>query len=523
MPMNFSRDEDSESLQDDAVQNMSSDAPITRLPPEILAAIFTILASIDQPSSPRRRHQHNADASDSPLGWLTVTHVCQHWRHVTLQDATLWADNIIAPFPLGDRWAAAFFLRANSALLTIRRPHVLPTSIPKPPTLSEFALIRQNLSRTRILSLRIPDTTPLPLWTPAPFLHTLELIFYQALVTSAYTIIPPFFSGDLLGGATAASSLRNLRLVQLRTGPWSSPLLAQLVSLEVTHSDRLVRGEELTEMLDMLSRMRALERLSLQLRFGNADMPHAVVSLPQLRTLDLLTSVASARILLTHLTLPAAARIRGELYWCAVYEVAALFPTVVSCVDARAAPFARIHIAPPALRKANVVAVTAWRSGDAAREPNLALSISYSQSNAARSRLLPAALGALASEHLEELTVHSYEQNPAWLEALRHAPKLQRVTVENDAVFSFCAALDGHARYLPKLSVLVIAGADFDRPCTAGDGTTHKLRDALPLCLAERARAGHALKDLDVKMCGLDEACAGKLQEAVPGMVVRWC
>ncbi|KAI0042526.1 hypothetical protein FA95DRAFT_1500023, partial [Auriscalpium vulgare] len=83
-----------------------------RLPPELLAYIFALLASIDPPEL------YTLPMNGSP-GWLAATHVCQRWRRVALEDPTLWAANISVPFPLGPRWADRFLSRAQDAPLTI--------------------------------------------------------------------------------------------------------------------------------------------------------------------------------------------------------------------------------------------------------------------------------------------------------------------------------------------------------------------------------------------------------------------
>ncbi|KAI0039928.1 hypothetical protein FA95DRAFT_1462389, partial [Auriscalpium vulgare] len=65
--------------------------PVSRLPPEILSAVFSILTDIDRP----RNHGKS-------LAWISITHVCRKWRDVALNNPTLWS-TIILPFPLGAR------------------------------------------------------------------------------------------------------------------------------------------------------------------------------------------------------------------------------------------------------------------------------------------------------------------------------------------------------------------------------------------------------------------------------------
>ncbi|KAI0045646.1 hypothetical protein FA95DRAFT_1680371 [Auriscalpium vulgare] len=138
--------------------------------------------------------------------------------------------------------------------------------------------------------------------------------------------------------------------------------------------------------------------------------------------------------------------------------------------------------------------VTAWREGEAQCGPALAVALSDSAGATNLSAASPA-LATLASEHLQELD-------------------LWRVAVDGPAVHAFCSALED-VHFLPALSVLVIAGPSSVFGVDA-------LAYVLPNSLAHRARAGHALKELNVVACGAKEECARRLQEAVPGMDVNW-
>ncbi|KAI0245772.1 hypothetical protein BJV78DRAFT_1105379, partial [Lactifluus subvellereus] len=68
---------------------------IGRLPPEILYGLF--------PSGPTR--------TQIKLGWITITHVCSHWRQVALSGPTLWRTII---FHLGAEWAEEMLARSKS-------------------------------------------------------------------------------------------------------------------------------------------------------------------------------------------------------------------------------------------------------------------------------------------------------------------------------------------------------------------------------------------------------------------------
>ncbi|KAI0046168.1 hypothetical protein FA95DRAFT_1494385, partial [Auriscalpium vulgare] len=87
---------------------------VAQLPSEIITLVFSILSSIDKPRIKPTRYKLKRK-----LGWLTVTHVCQHWRNIALRDPVLWASDIALPSVLGHRWAAAFLSRAQNVPLTV--------------------------------------------------------------------------------------------------------------------------------------------------------------------------------------------------------------------------------------------------------------------------------------------------------------------------------------------------------------------------------------------------------------------
>ncbi|KAH9957782.1 hypothetical protein BC827DRAFT_1362793, partial [Russula dissimulans] len=75
-------------------------SPISRLPPELLAIVFTLHA-INHPP-----------LGQLALGWITVTHVSRHWRQVALSNPKLWV-NIV--FDLGAEWAEEMLERSKAA------------------------------------------------------------------------------------------------------------------------------------------------------------------------------------------------------------------------------------------------------------------------------------------------------------------------------------------------------------------------------------------------------------------------
>ncbi|KAI0300147.1 hypothetical protein B0F90DRAFT_1619426, partial [Multifurca ochricompacta] len=87
---------------------------IGRLPSEILSFIFSFHA-VNQPVA--RDPIYNSDDPFPPsltqveLGWITVTHVCRHWRQVAISNPNLWCTIV---FDLGAKWAEEMLARSKS-------------------------------------------------------------------------------------------------------------------------------------------------------------------------------------------------------------------------------------------------------------------------------------------------------------------------------------------------------------------------------------------------------------------------
>ncbi|KAI0315362.1 hypothetical protein OF83DRAFT_363453 [Amylostereum chailletii] len=79
-------------LQDLKIQRNAC-RPFLRLPPEIMAIIVTLVASVD----PAIRFTDDR-ANPSALGWINITHVCQRLRNVALNMSFLWA-RLVSYFP----------------------------------------------------------------------------------------------------------------------------------------------------------------------------------------------------------------------------------------------------------------------------------------------------------------------------------------------------------------------------------------------------------------------------------------
>ncbi|KAI0041664.1 hypothetical protein FA95DRAFT_1598858 [Auriscalpium vulgare] len=305
-------------------------APISILPPEILALVFSFHA-INQPAA---RENLPYDIEDplapnwiqSQLGWITVTHVCHQWRQVALQHASLWTN---VSFSLGDDCAEEMLRRSRtfeeSTSLTSRSPPRMRTSS------RERALLLDHIYHTQKILLMGSSGLLSPivksLTVPAPILETLDL---KGSIFRDYTITIP---ANLFGNH--APALRHLSLDGFRI-PWDSPLLTNLTSLELSLSlseaggNAIFSFEEITDdefskdameptheqLFAILERMPSLQLLSLDLCLPSAPVPEdltdRIVQLPCLTRLELVGSVINTFRLVQHLDFPPLTALRIE-------------------------------------------------------------------------------------------------------------------------------------------------------------------------------------------------------------------
>jgi hypothetical protein len=270
-------------------------APISFLPPEVLAQVFHFLWLEDPP----RFEEHY-------LGWIRATHVCRLWRRVALGDSLLWTR--IADTLNNTGWVSEMLTRARNAPLNIDIKHDLKRG-PK-----WFFMFSPHLSRTRKLRIKFLHSTQL-LWQldnvrsfcsqEAPALEHFELRGLKAPLTISLE----------LGGTTLfrgqAPRLRTLSLYDAFI-PWSLIPRGQLTQLEIV----LVYDEskysdpphgDLNQLIDLLVNCPELEVLAL----GNClpsrltQFPHGqIIPLPCLSRLRLVGSSSRMTSLFNMLKVP---------------------------------------------------------------------------------------------------------------------------------------------------------------------------------------------------------------------------
>jgi hypothetical protein len=263
-------------------------APVSVLPPEVLARIFH-LAALAESSQPEM----------GSLRWISVTHVCRHWRQVALDDSSLWAR--ISGSTANTTWISETLARARNAPLTI---DLFETQDAE--TLSMFTAHFAHTHEFRLRGLVTPhcdDNIREICSQEAPALEHFEL---GADIDSPITFFrAPFFNG-------MAPKLRTFTLSQIHV-PWSFIPRGQLTQLKITLFEA---GEPIADgpsfgdsesLVDLLVNCPVLEILVLE-----SCLPQSItrpshvreIHLPHLSHLSLLGSSSRVANLLEILKLP---------------------------------------------------------------------------------------------------------------------------------------------------------------------------------------------------------------------------
>ncbi|KAI0289300.1 hypothetical protein BC826DRAFT_631337 [Russula brevipes] len=270
-------------------------APISVLPPEVLARIFHLVSL--------------AESSRLGMGilrWTSITHVCRHWRQVALDDSSLWAR--ISGWRVNTTWIAETLARARNAPLAIDL-----FEMPNAETLSMFAAHFAHTHEFRLRGLVTPhffdDNIREICSLEAPALEHFEL---DADNDSPVT----FFRAPLFNGM--APKLRTFSLSQIYV-PWSLIPCGQLSQLKISlfcEGEPIADGPsfgDLKSLIDLLINCPVLEILDLE-----SCLPQSItrpshvqaIHLPRLSHLSLRDSSSRVANLLEILRLPSSTTLR---------------------------------------------------------------------------------------------------------------------------------------------------------------------------------------------------------------------
>jgi hypothetical protein len=245
-------------------------APISVLPPEVLARVFHFLSLQEPPCSGKQ-----------DLGWIRATHVCRFWRQVALGDSSLWAR--ISGRPTNLNLISGMLARTRNAPLDIDID-LDGTLFPElillmfPPHLSHTRKLRLET----VISLHFDSFRGIYI-EEAPVLEHFELDSFSS---------PIIFRE--LGGTTLfkgrAPSLRTLILTHVFI-PWSLIPRGQLTRLEISlvgiyekpiTSTDIPSHDDLNQLIDLLVNCPELEVLVL-----DSCLPSQLTHFPRAQTIHL--------------------------------------------------------------------------------------------------------------------------------------------------------------------------------------------------------------------------------------------
>jgi hypothetical protein len=276
-------------------------SPISSLPPEMFAAIFSILCLPG--TSPL------GGKPDHHLARLSVSHVCHRWREIALNQPLLWSHVDFTTLSLAG--AAEILVRAKSI------PLYLEANVSSYPWDDvRFNTFRKDLQE-HVHHIRYLKTRAKPgqlhsilegLISPAPTLEHLSLSSHGGRLIGNIReqfLIP----ATLFAGSTPRFSWLELRKCDIS---WRSPLLKGLKYLQIFTPSTNTRPN-LAVWLDALDEMPQLTALTLHWASPIAPpLPFDVertVTLPSLTRLDILASLRDCSLALAHLDLPALTRL----------------------------------------------------------------------------------------------------------------------------------------------------------------------------------------------------------------------
>jgi hypothetical protein len=282
--------------------------PISSLPPEIFATVFSFLCSPGIPSL--------GGKPDRNLARLHVSHVCHQWREIALNQPQLWSHINFNTLSLAG--ATEILVRAKSVPLYMEKWAPREGCDRFGPFLME---VRVRLPH--ICHLSIGATASDIYWglvkhldLPAPTLEYLSLFCQGGTEEPSLVPARPFISDTLFDGSTPRLSCLELYNCNVR---WNSPLLKGLTSLKILTPPPYARPE-LADWLDGLEEIPQLKSLTLHLASPVAPpFPFNVertITLPSLTHLEIFASLGDCALAMAHLVLPALTSLCLEALRC---------------------------------------------------------------------------------------------------------------------------------------------------------------------------------------------------------------
>jgi hypothetical protein len=466
--------------------------PISRLPPEILAAIFSFLSH---------------SAWDLPFGrmeWIGVAHVCHQWREIAFNYPHFWSHIDFTDLTVAQM--AEILARAKMS------PLHLKGQIPQWNAARFDAFERQiglHISHTRHLDIAGDLRTVFgQLASSAPILESISLTHRSC--SAGLSLSQIAIPGTLFN--RTAPRLTSLRLENCTISS-KFPLLNSLRSLEIT--DAMLGLED---WLDILNEMRQLEALAFHSASPNISLslipnsePQRTVTLPSLTKFSITSWVRSCAFALAHLVLPALASLQVEAR-CLNREgdeIQELIPYVVRNAygPQDADPLRSISVGGERTRT-EILAWTVPAANDKVHDPTTLLGtpssarVAFSATCTRWRRrtnrvILDTILSAFPTDFIRDLEVQDLTRldKEVWLNHASRWPLLQQACLVPAAIKAFREMLAEEAPSngprLPSLTKLILLN---DALTVA---RTYHLLDMLK----ERVKQGVPLQALDLRTC----------------------
>ncbi|KZT64940.1 hypothetical protein DAEQUDRAFT_759643 [Daedalea quercina L-15889] len=284
--------------------HLNTFTPISVLPPEVLCEVFLHVAGVGK---------HDISSSPTPYRWISVSHVCKHWRAVALNCPVLWGNVTVTPQV---EWMTELLERSKSAPLYVSMT-ILRFSVPyfnreeeEASTIMVFSHLARmrslSITAARALTVRFGDL----LTGPAPCLESLTIRY-----TNNFSSRPDEFDciHELLH-RPENSRLRRLDLHSVALS-WSKTSLPHLTHLTVTGKPQRDEAHVNVEtLLGAVARMGLLEELVLEKALsvaagGSVPAASTPASLPRLQSLRVVDSVPNCIYLLDYVATPSLSRL----------------------------------------------------------------------------------------------------------------------------------------------------------------------------------------------------------------------
>ena len=490
--------------------------PIGRIPPEILAHIFSfcVIAA--------RSHNAPSNFKEAPrLRWLAVTQVCHSWREVALATATLWTDIRIST-DVTNR-VGRFLEFSGQALIDV----YIGTHGPE--WTSSIREVFLHINRIRSLEIfafnlesfkKIRDQVP-------PAAPALRAARFSCIASphADFSFSPTDFSAPFL----SSLELRGLAIA------WeSNPFPLSLTRLHVTCSlDQSDTTRQCPIVAETIGHLHALEYLELRGVFPqfpistvSLPLPASTVMLPKLKDIDISGCALSCVYFLDHLVfLPSTTITVNFTSSFSERNVSLLLPPLLRKLNTNAAdtPFVEVEILFFGLR---IFRTDPAQASTCACSPHFTVSLQGLSVNLRRP--LVSLCARLPIQNCLTLSISSISyvppDHPSWAQLFMAMANTRFIIIAYRAVISQSVSELLQLRItnaesaqkptfvMPKLERLTFREVPFRDPDDDSSNFVTRLCKALTL----RKKEGLGLQSIEIKKCwNMDGKDVSLLQQLV--------